>query len=223
MADLRDQARPSAQPQTGHALLRWEWRSANRTPGAARPMSWWRSPSGISRCASPCCDWVRISNGGRPPGECWAIISAVAAAGNSQCRHAIKPRLRCRQLSGERQQGRLLAIAAREMCAERQAICRPMQWRRARCIVQRRHRQISRHTLGEGLNIAVLVETPELWWRAGQHRRQDYVTAGQELAYLAPRRVRSSDRSMYSMPLTFIPRWYTAQVTASTSSGCRRV
>jgi len=49
-----------------------------------------------------CCDWVSISNVGRPPGECWALISAVAAAGNSQCRYAIEPRLRCLEFGGER-------------------------------------------------------------------------------------------------------------------------
>ena len=79
-----------------------------------------------------------------------------------QCRHAIEPRLRCLQLGSERQQGRLLTIAAREMHADRQAIRRPMQWHahrwRARRIVQWRHRQIFRHPLGKGLNIAVLVE-----------------------------------------------------------------
>src|SRR5215469_17413947 len=44
-------------------------------------------------------DWISISNVGRPPGECWA---AVAAAGNSQCRYAIEPRLRCLEFGGER-------------------------------------------------------------------------------------------------------------------------
>ena len=37
-----------------------------------------------------------------------ALISAVAAAGNSQCRYAIEPRLRCLQLSRERQEGSFL-------------------------------------------------------------------------------------------------------------------
>ena len=50
--------------------------------------------SGISRCASHCRDWASISNVGRPPRECRARRSAVAAAGNSQCRYAIEPRLR---------------------------------------------------------------------------------------------------------------------------------
>src|SRR5215469_7224051 len=72
-------------------------------------------------------DWVSISNVGRPPGECWALISAVAAAGNSQCRYAIEPRLRCLQLRRERQEGSFLTIAAGKMHADRQAVCRPVQ------------------------------------------------------------------------------------------------
>jgi hypothetical protein len=89
---------------------------------------------------------------------------------NLQRRHAIEPRLRCLQLGGKRQQGRLIAVATGEMHAHRQAICRPMQRhahrRRTRRVMQRRHRQIFRHALGEGLNIAVLIEIAELRRRA---------------------------------------------------------
>src|SRR5262249_20324181 len=152
-----------------------------------------------------------------------ALISAVTAAGNSQYRYAIEPRLRCLQLSRERQEGSFLTIAAGKVHADRQAVCRPVQRyahrRRARRVVQRRHRQIFRHPIDEGLHITVLVEIAEHRRRAGQGRRQDHVIVGQEPGYLAPRAAcAAAIASMYSTPLTFSPCWYTAHVTVSTSS-----
>jgi hypothetical protein len=89
-----------------------------------------------------------------------------------QCRHAIEPRLRRLELRGKRQQRRLLAVAAREMHTDRQAIHCPMQRhahrRRARCVMQRRYGQIFRHALSESLDVAILIEIAELGRRAGR-------------------------------------------------------
>ena len=68
-------------------------------------------------------------------------------------RHAIEPWLRLLQLRGKLQQRRLLAVAAGEMHAHRQAVRRPVQrhahGRRAGRVVQRRHGEICVHALGE--------------------------------------------------------------------------
>ena len=74
--------------------------------------------------------------------------------------------------------------------------------------------------LGEGRDVAVLVEIAELRRRAGQNRREDHVVArrGTRPSCARPRAPPRSPRRTRT-PLTLSPRWYTAQVTASTSLG----